>query len=112
MASRKLSNYLRGNRKRLGLSQDDVAFLLGCRSGSKVCRYERFVRIPGLDVAFAFEVIFGKPACEIFAGIFKEVEEKVVARAKALLVRRDFQKKTEAVARKREVLSKIKNRKA
>jgi hypothetical protein len=53
MTSLKNSNYLRSNRKRLALSQDEVAFLLGALSGTKVCRYERFVRTPSLETALA-----------------------------------------------------------
>jgi len=36
--SHKLQNYLRTYRKRNSLSQDEMAFLLGCQSGTKVSR--------------------------------------------------------------------------
>ena len=36
----KLENYLRTYRRRAGLSQDEMAFLLGTKSGTKVSRYE------------------------------------------------------------------------
>ena len=41
-----LHNYLRTYRKRAGLSQAEVAFLLGCHSGAKVSRYEHAARRP------------------------------------------------------------------
>ena len=44
-----LENYLRTYRKRSNLSQDEVAFLLGCRGGTKVSRYERHARKPNLE---------------------------------------------------------------
>ena len=81
MSSKRLSNYLRSNRKRLALSQDEVAFLLGVKSGTKVCRYERFNRQPTLETALAFEVIFQKPVSESFGGLYQKVEEEVAARA-------------------------------
>ena len=84
MASSRLPNYLRTNRKRLALSQDEVAFILGTRSGAKICRYEKFVREPSLETALAFEVIFQKPVSELFGGIYQKVEQEVAARAKAL----------------------------
>src|SRR5258708_38807061 len=55
MAAPHLHNYLRAHRKRLGLSQDEVAYLLGAESGAKVCRYERLVRGASLETALAFE---------------------------------------------------------
>ena len=54
--SHKLQNYLRTYRKRSGLSQDEVAFLLGCQTGAKVSRYEPFARKPSLETLFAYEV--------------------------------------------------------
>jgi|SRR6266576_4678451 len=60
--SHKLENYLRTYRKQSGLSQDEVAFLLGCQTGTKVSRYERFARKPSLETLFAYEVVFGAPA--------------------------------------------------
>lgn len=80
MANRKLQNYLRSYRKRAGLSQDDVAYLLGCVDGGKVSRYERFKREPNLQTALACEIIFNLPVREIFAGIFEKVERRVVRR--------------------------------
>src|ERR1044071_2939867 len=92
MPSPKLPNYIRSHRKRSALSQDDVAFLLGARSGAKVCRYERFVREPSLQTALAFEVIFQKPVRELFAGLYRRVERQVVARAKVLTHKLNHQK--------------------
>lgn len=85
MSSTPLPNYLRAHRKRLGLSQDDVAFLLGCRHGTKVSRYERFRRQPGLLTVFACEILIGVPARELFAGVYLTVERDVVQRTEALL---------------------------
>ena len=89
MPSLQLPNYLLSNRKRLALSQDDVAYLLGTRSGAKVCRDERFVREPSLKTALAYEAIFQKPVRELFSGLYQEVEQEVVARAKTLANRMD-----------------------
>ncbi len=79
---RKLENYLRTYRKRAGLSQDEAAALLGCRSGAKMSRYERFSRRPGLEAAFACEVLFGVPSSEILAGVFEKVETATLDRAR------------------------------
>src|SRR6266576_1911691 len=89
MSSPQLPNYLRANRKRLALSQDDVAFLLGTRSGAKVCRYERFVREPSLQTALAYEAIFKKSVRELFGGLYQKAEREVAERAKILAEKKD-----------------------
>jgi transcriptional regulator with XRE-family HTH domain len=79
------SNYLLANRKRLGLSQAEVAYLLGTESGSKVCRYEQFARAPNLEAAFAYEAVFQKPASDLLPGMYRKISKDVVKRAQALL---------------------------
>lgn len=102
MSSTQLPNYLLSNRKRLALSQGEVAFLLGTKSGAKVSRYERFAREPNLETALAFEVIFQRPASELFGGLYQKVEQEVAARATILAERTDRQK--------RQVLTNIANK--
>jgi transcriptional regulator with XRE-family HTH domain len=104
MTSPQLPNYLRANRKRLALSQDEVAFLLGTENGAKVCRYERFVRVPSLETALACEVIFKRSVSELFPGLYQKVEREVAARAKALAEKTGRRKSKGQAARKREAL--------
>lgn len=78
---------MRSHRKRLALSQDEVAFLLGTLSGAKVNRHERFVREPSLLTALGYAAIFGKSVTELFAGLYSRIEKRVVERAR-LLARR------------------------
>jgi transcriptional regulator with XRE-family HTH domain len=80
----RLPNYLKTYRKRAGLSQDEVAFLLGCKGGAKVSRYERLARRPSVETAFGCEVVFGVPSRELLAGVFEKVEEQIRKRAQAL----------------------------
>lgn len=82
-----LPNYLLTNRKRLSLSQEEVGFLIGAKGSSKestVSREERFVREPSLQTAIAYEMIYGKPLRELFAGLYEEVEQSVAERARVL----------------------------
>lgn len=79
-----LPNYLRTYRKRSGLSQDEVAFLLGCHFGTKVSRYERFEREPNLRTALTYEIIFRIDLSELFAGIYQQVERDAAKRARTL----------------------------
>jgi len=103
MPSPQLSNYLRSNRKRLVLSQGEVAFLLGRESGAEVSRYENFERLPGLETALAYEVIFGMPLNEIFGGVYQRAEREVAERARILASRTDGKYD----AAKREMLNRL-----
>lgn len=107
MASTQLPNYLRAHRKRLALSQDEVAFLLGLQSGSRVCRNERYVHVPTLETAFAYEVIFQKPARELFDGLFQQVAQDVAMRAKVLTHRTDRKTPNRRTTNKRQMLASI-----
>jgi len=105
MASLHLPNYLRAHRKRLGLSQDEVAFLLGAVSGAKVSRYERFVRGASFETALACEAVFKRPASELFAGLYKKIEKEVAARAETLALKINERKADRRTARKRQTLT-------
>jgi len=107
MISSLLPNHLLANRKRLALSQEEVAFLLGTQSGTKVCRYERFLREPNLETILAYEAIFQKPASELFAGLYQKVEQDVAARARVLALKAEDQKAGQQTSRKRHTLAVI-----
>ena len=87
MATHKLENYLRTYRKRSGLTQRDVAFLVGCRNGAQVSRYEKRRRLPPLRTALAFEAAFGVPVSELFAGLREVAGRAVGERVRALKLR-------------------------
>jgi transcriptional regulator with XRE-family HTH domain len=82
-----LSNYLRTYRKRSGLSQREVAFVLGCTSEAKVSRYEHGERLPSLESLFALEVIYGIPARELYAGVFDRIQRHTLKRINRLAER-------------------------
>ena len=88
----KIMSYLKTYRKRGGLTQDEVAFLLGCESGTKISRFEHRARQPNLETAFACQVVFGIPAHKLFPSVFAEVEETVTGRARLLSDRLRAQK--------------------
>ena len=73
MVTPRLENYLRTYRKRSGLTQQEVGYLLGSETGAQVSRYEKRRRLPPLETALAYEEIFGVPVSELFAGIRQSV---------------------------------------
>ncbi len=83
-APRALSNYIRMYRKRTGLTQAEVAYLLGSTHRSKVSRYERGVRIPSLANVIGFEIVFQAPLKALFAGTYEKVNEGIRDRARRL----------------------------
>jgi transcriptional regulator with XRE-family HTH domain len=103
----KLENYLRTYRKRSAFSQEEMAFLLGCRNGTKVSRYERFARKPSLETLFAYEVVFGAPARELFAGAYQKVEKKILNRAQLLTRKLNRATPDRMATRKLEILQAI-----
>ena len=104
--SKHLSNYLRTFRKRSGLAQHELAALLGCKHGSKVSRYERGDRIPGLDTLLAYDLVFQKPLRDLFAGEHDRVRQTVKRRAQTLYRRLDGNPKlTPALRRKLDFLT-------
>ena len=100
--SHSLPNYLRGYRRRAGLSQTEVAYLVGCKDGSKVCRHERGTREPSLRIAIAYEVISGQPIRELFRGVYEEVERSATRRARILAQRKARKALTSPKPRTRE----------
>jgi transcriptional regulator with XRE-family HTH domain len=84
MTPHRLENYLRSYRKESGLSQEDVAFLLGCENGGQVSRYEKRHRLPPLETALACEEIFGAPVAELFAGMRQSVRKDIAKRRQEL----------------------------
>ena len=85
MRAKRMNCYLRTFRKHLGLSQDELAFLLGRESGSFVSRFESEEREPPLEILLALEVLFDTSIRELFRARFQKVDNEVRERALLLL---------------------------
>lgn len=70
--------YLRTHRRVWGLSQRELARLLGLACGAQVSRIESSKRDPALRVALACQTLFGVPPCDMFPHVYAEVEEQVI----------------------------------
>jgi transcriptional regulator with XRE-family HTH domain len=80
MKTRKPVNYLRSYRLRWGLSQKQLAYLLGWPRSEVISRIEKKQRPPNLQLVIACFILFGTPAAEIFPDITAGVETLVLAR--------------------------------
>src|SRR5579864_5349866 len=80
MPTHNLHNYLRAHRKRAGLSQHEVALLLGLKARGQVSEIEKRRRVPLLRTVLALEVIYGIPAGDLFAGMRESIAGEIHAR--------------------------------
>ena len=70
--------YLRTHRRLWGLTQQELAGLMGFLSASHVSRIENGKRDPTIDTVLACEVIFGVSASAIFPCAYDAIEERVM----------------------------------
>ena len=70
--------YLRTHRRVWGLTQQELAALLGFESAAHVSRIENGKRAPTIESAFACQAIFGIAPSEMFPHAYDLVEERVV----------------------------------
>ncbi len=100
MSSNKLPHYLRTYRKRSGLNQGDVAFLMGLLHKTQISRHENSAALPSFSAIVAYEVIFQVPLRDLFAGRYVDIEERIIERADHLrnvLTAKPLSPKTERV---------------
>ena len=91
--TKKLPNYLRTFRKRSGLSQAEVAYLLGCEYGTNISRYECNSRLPNLKTVLALEIIYQIESKHLFEGFYHDTAYQVKKRAARLEQRLRKQKR-------------------
>ena len=70
--------YLRRHRRAWGLTQQEVASLVGLQSAAHVSRIEHGKRPPSLEAALACQVIFGIPPDAMFPQVYYFVEERTM----------------------------------
>lgn len=76
--------YLRALRRRSAFSQEDVAFLLGAFTGTRVSRHETGACAPPLDVALAYEIIFEVAIADIYEDDLRRVSAEIRKQARML----------------------------
>jgi len=72
-----MASYLRTHRKRSGLSQREIAIVLGTLSRPQVGRHERSLAIPIFIAAIGYETVFRIPLEELFPGIYEMVRQSI-----------------------------------
>lgn len=72
-------NYIRAHRRRTGLSQRELAQVLGYPNEYSIARHEQFLVMPPLEIAIGYERIFNVPVSELFAGLSEEMTGRIEA---------------------------------
>jgi transcriptional regulator with XRE-family HTH domain len=105
MTAPRLPNYIRTHRKRACLTQEEVAFLLGSKSGAGISRHERFKQTPDLQTLLAYEMLFRTPVRNLFSGTHAKVEHKLRRRIVLLIEKLGRARPGRRIERKIEILT-------
>lgn len=111
MSKPRLENYLKPYRKRAGLTQQEVASLLGWKSETQVGRIEKRQRCPTLRNAVGLVAALNVPITDLFAGMYERIAKQVRKRRarlfRQLMKRTVPPKEAKLHARKLEWLAKV-----
>ena len=105
MSETGLPNYIRTCRRRVHLTQGEVAFLLGTKSTAGVCRHERFRQNPNLENLLAYEMLFRTPVRSLFSEAQQRIEIKLKDRIRLLVQKLGKSRCSRATVRKLELLN-------
>jgi DNA-binding XRE family transcriptional regulator len=84
MNSSRLASYLHSHRKRSGLSQRELAHLLGYPDQGPVSRHERLCCVPPLLIALSYQAIFRVPISDLFPGVYETAKQAIEERLEKL----------------------------
>ena len=77
---KRLDCYVYTHRRARGLTQPELAFLLGWKSGSPISLLEKSGREPKLTIAFALEILFGAGSADLFPKLLVAAEDELMRR--------------------------------
>ena len=104
MDRKKHLSYAKTHRKRSGLSQDELAYLLGDKTTSFILKTEHSKEMPSLSRALSYQILFGIPAEEIFTGLLQQQQNLIFNKIVELSGNLERRPKTQIVTRKLEFL--------
>ena|SRR2546423_7335478 len=77
-----VENRLWSVRKRRGLEQKQVAYLLNHHTPDQVSRYELGARLPTLETALLLEIIYGAPLRVLYKDLYERLQDEFRERLK------------------------------
>lgn len=84
MAQKRIESHIRTHRKKSGLTQLELAKLIGDKNAGRVSRHERGLTVPMLAAALSYETIFQVPVTDLFPSIRDVVVKNTETRLAAL----------------------------
>lgn len=84
MAAPSSAARIRTKRKLSGLTQKEIAYLLGSESPGAVSKHERSGAAPTLPLALGYEIIFGEPIAKLFGELRASIEANIECRVAVL----------------------------
>jgi transcriptional regulator with XRE-family HTH domain len=78
-------SYLRKRRRQYGLSQDDIAAILGVYSRSHVSMLESGDRRPSAEQVYLLNLLFGEDEGQLFPGLFSGARRQLAVKLRLLL---------------------------
>lgn len=84
MAHKRLFSYLRSHRKHSGLTQKELAFLVGVKSDAQLSRYERLKRLPSVETLLALMIVFKRGPEEIIPHVYDRILKLIHVRSQEL----------------------------
>lgn len=72
-----MGNYLRSHRRMSGLTQRELASIVGFLTRFQIARHEESRAVPVFLVAISYEIVFRAPISELFPGLYRSVEARI-----------------------------------
>jgi len=76
--------YLRTHRRQWGLTQKELARLIGRKGHERVAGVERAKALPNAAEILAYSVLFGVKPADLFSAFYEGVEERLIEAAYSL----------------------------
>jgi DNA-binding XRE family transcriptional regulator len=75
-----LASYVRSHRLKSGLSQQELAEIVGILAHHQVSVHERAVAVPSLIAAFSYQAVFRVSVAELFPGLYEPISQNIEGR--------------------------------
>lgn len=80
MEEKRIGSYVRTYRKKSGLTQNELATLMGHKNAARISSHERGVTLPSLTVALHYEALFRIPVSELFPSVYETATRTIETR--------------------------------
>lgn len=79
--------YLRRERRKWGLTQRELAFLVGLKSRTQISALENGAVRPSAEQLLIFQLLFGMTAAQLFPGLVRGSEKRALRNVRAMIER-------------------------